>query len=255
MQIEDFQFNEKCWAFLKKLESDYGKKIQIELVELKDEEHGNAKSENCIPLIKINKENKFEDKEFNIIVIIHEAFHLRMLFDGMPLIGYSPSSRYHAKFDKQYFEWFNTRFWDKVTHHYFFPKIKNELDLNPYSITKELVIDILNGNKLIPDDISELGLVGYLFQTWIEVDDKSYFDGLEELIQRKYNSIGIDKGEYIIKIMQANPLTNFDTCLVVFEKIFNYLHKEDKICINIPRIFNTKHNDIVKHAFSIIDYV
>jgi len=232
MNYKNLNLNQKSKTFIEKYEEDYGMEIKLFYKVLENNRYGYTKFIKNVPAIFIHPE--VENKEE---VVIHETYHLRLQLDGMPKIRYSPTSRFRHQFDHDYFTWFTTRFWDKISHYYFFPKMLEELDVNPYLRGQKSISATIANGKLNLENVTEIGIAGLMFQAWIECNDELLLQNLVELLQQKYESVGVDKGKYLINLMKNKPLVDFTTCVKVYEEMFNYLHQEEKINISINHHF------------------
>jgi len=242
MSINNYSFNEKCLCFLKKIEKDFENSILIEEKGLKESEHGFSKYIDGIPIIELNENEVYKEE-----VIIHEAYHLRLKFDGMPNIGFELPNGSLSKNNQVYLSWFAHLFWDKITHHFFYSKIKNDLDLDIYLTSKKELDNIFEKNEIkgLNPATKELTLTGYYLQVWIETNDINYLEKFRKFLDNKYDLLGVEKGEYLIKIMKEHPLITFNNCVTVFKKIFDYLHLTQKVKIfketskfNSNKLFN-----------------
>jgi hypothetical protein len=228
MNINDYVFNEKCKAFLKSIEKDFGESIIIEEKKLADTEHGFSKVSNGVPITELNVNEIYKEQ-----VIIHEAYHHRLKFDGMPNIGFNLYPPSNSEDNRIYLDWFAHLFWDKIIHHYFYPKIKTDLDIDPYFTCKKELDNIISANEIkgLTPATKELALAGYILQVWVETNDLDYLDRFKNLLKNKYNSTGINKGERLIELFKNNPLNSFNDCVKLFKIIFNFLHLDQGIKI------------------------
>lgn len=242
MNIKNYNFSGKSFNFLLEIEKDYKNPILIEEKILGEAEHGFAKYVGGIPIIELSITENYKKE-----VIIHEAYHLRLKFDGMPNIGFELPQGNLSEENRIYLEWFAHLYWDKIMHHFFYYKIKDNLNLDPYFAFKKELDIIFNKNEIkgLNSATKELTLAGHYLQVWVETNDESYFKKFRDFLNDKYDSLGIEKGEYLIKIMKENPLIIFDDCIMLFKKIFDYLHLEQKIKIsketlksNTNKLFN-----------------
>ena len=228
MRINDYEFNEICFHFLKDIEKSYNEQILIEEKKLNESEHGFAKFENGIPIIEIN-----ENEPFKTDVILHEAFHLKLKVEGMPNIGFEIPNEINTKSNRIYFKWFVHLFWDKVTHYYFYKIYYEKLDVNPFWTFKVEIDKIIKSGEIkgLANATKEITLSGYLLQVFVETNDQDYTDKFKEFLVEKYESIGIEKGERLIQIFKENPLDNFENCIDLFILLFDFIHQEQGINI------------------------
>lgn len=228
MRIDDYEFTETCLDFLRKIESDYNEQLLIVEKCLNEAEHGFAKFENGIPTIEIN-----ENEPFKTNVILHEAFHLKLKVEGMPNIGFELPNGITTESNKIFLEWFAHLFWDKITHNYFYRIFDENLDVSPFEPFKIEIDNVIDSGEIkgLKDATKEISLAGYLLQVWIETNDIEYVEKFKSFLETNYNSIGIDKGEELIKILNDNPPLTFDNCIDLFMLVFDYLHKEQGISI------------------------
>lgn len=228
MGINDYEFTETCFNFLKEIEVMYEEKILIEEKSLNDSEHGFAKFENGIPIIEINV-----DEQFKTDVILHEAFHLKLKVEGMPNIGFELPNGMNTESNKIYLNWFTHLFWDKVTHYYFYKIFDKKLDVSPYNPFKvEIDIVIESGEiKNLAEGTKEISLSGYLLQVFVETNDQDYINKFKDFLIEKYESVGIEKGVKLIQIFEENPIDNFEDCIKLFILLFDFIHLEQGIKI------------------------
>ena len=87
MNFGEYAFNKESILFLEKIEQDYYKEINIVPSDLGVGNHGFSKIKNGIPTIEINNDYSGSIEG----LIIHEAYHLRLRFDGCPDISFDSS--------------------------------------------------------------------------------------------------------------------------------------------------------------------
>ena len=223
MNFGKYAFNKKSILFLEKIEQDYSKEINIVPSDLCVGNHGFSKIKNGIPTIEINNDYSGSIEG----LIIHEAYHLRLRFNGCPDISFDSSPEVAiTRQNKKYLIWFYHRSWDKISHHYFYPKIKKDLKLNPY-IDFENELRTYLDQKQIPglnDATKNITLGCYYLQTWVETQNYGLLSEFETFLNKKYQSAGVYLGKELIQLFKQYSLKSIDDFTPLFIKIFNACH-------------------------------
>lgn len=223
MNLSEYNFNDETILFLRNIERDYGKEIEIISKDLGIGNHGFSNIQNGIPTIEINSDylGNLEG------LIVHEAYHLRLRLDGCPDISFESSPDVAlTQQNKDYLIWFYHKTWDKITHHYFYPKILAELKLNPYIDFKhELRIYLEKGQILgLNDATKDITLGCYFLQTWVETQNIALLSEFETFLKEKYQGFGIQLGKVLIQLFEQHPLKSIDDFGPLFIKVFNACH-------------------------------
>jgi hypothetical protein len=229
MKFEEFELNEKSINFLKQIESDFNSEIQIEFIDEEEHIHGYASSDTGIPKIQINKFEKFKTE-----VLIHEAYHLRLHFDGFPIISFEFPNGTMTPQNQEYIKWFTPLFWDKITHRFFYSTILNELEVNPYESCIAEIESIFEEGQIkgLNEITMEKALAGYILQVWIETQNEELLKRFKAFIINKYKSKGIALGSKLIALVKNTNLTSGKKCVHLFKDIFNLIHKKDNTVIS-----------------------
>jgi hypothetical protein len=226
MNYDKYSFNVASRSFLEALEKDYERKIVIIEKELGPAEHGFAKVIDGTPTIEIAAGESHVEE-----LILHEAYHLRLRFDGMPSIGFALPKGQMTTDNTFYLNWFGHLYWDKISHHFFYPNMATELGVDPYvSFKKELdgVFEI-NEIKNLKEATKEISLAGHYVQTWVETQDKGYLQRFHELLSSIYSGTGITLGKSLLALFQEKTLKDFEDCVALFTKIFDIVHSPQGI--------------------------
>lgn len=224
MILNDYTFNRESIKFLKQIEDDYSEKIEIIIRDLGVGNHGFSQVINGIPTIETNSEYLGNLES----LIIHEAYHLRLIFDGCPNVSFHSSHDVLlTEQNKEYLNWFYHKSWDKITHHYFYPKIKKELEVNPYiDFENELRMYLDQGQ--IPDlnnATKKITLGCYYLQTWVETQNGALINEFETFLNEVYQGGGLEIGKALVFLFEQNPLNCIDDFNHLFIKAFNVCHE------------------------------
>lgn len=165
MGFDKYNFNQPSLSFLKQIEEDYKQEIAIVEIELDFPKHGFAKVIKGIPTIEIGIHEV--DKEE---IIIHEAYHLRLRYDGMPNISFKLPHGSKTEDNKFYLEWFVHLFWDKINHHFFYHRVLEDLHLDPFQPFKRELDTIFAENEIkgLKEATKEIALAGYSFKSGLK---------------------------------------------------------------------------------------
>lgn len=232
MDLGHYDFNQESRRFLERIEQDYEYEINLVIKELGPAEHGFSKVEGGVPTIEISV-NEANVEE----LILHEAYHLRLRYDGMPSIGFDLPAGTNTESNRIYLDWFAHLFWDKVNHHYFYAKMLRDLNVDPYASLKRELDGIFQENEIknLEDATKEIALAGYYLQTWVETQDSDYVTKFSAFLKERYDGLGIDKGEHLVELFKGQRLDSYDDCISLFVKVFDFMHRDQDIRIKGQR--------------------
>lgn len=227
MNIKKIALSNKCKTFLHEVETQYKGKICIVEKEMGRFEQGRIsfiKESNyceCVIYINVNALNK-------PLTLIHEVYHLKNRLDGL-IIARINSNNEEINF-------FMPEFWNLIEHHLFFPKMGQNLNLDPYKYSKELLVSDLS-NVFKNESFSKPYFCKILIQAYVETNDINFVEEIVSKSKDKASSEIISVGLKLVDLFKDNFTNNTtEICHSVFKKIYSELFSDHKI-------IRTKYNE------------
>lgn len=216
MDFSKFKFNKDCIDFLEELESDYGEEIALDKTIKDPNVRGEALVLECKPTIRLNP--KLEELEETII---HEAYHLRLKFDGYPLFVHTGLPN-----RKKYLVNYNRKFHSIIEHSIFFDKIKGDLGLNPFQHGKEFLAYSFKRLPKSQSAADTIGIVSCILQIYIETDDICWQEIMVKEFSKRYGLEAVRLGINLAKLIKATTIFEVKDYVNLYNEVFNILHPE-----------------------------
>ena len=222
-----FRIDKKIEKLIDRLETEYNRKVDIEIEKREESHHGESRIES--KQLKIIISDKIEDKNE---LLLHELMHFDIKLLGVPnRIVWSIPNDNKREENITYLIWFRGQVWDKIHHHYFYPIMKAVYDVNPFSIVENELNSIFEKEEIpgLKEATKRIALATKYLQTYVETEDDNYLRRLKSLLTKKYDGVGVSEGEELIKLFKTNNFKSVDTFVPLIIKCFNYLHHPTEI--------------------------
>ncbi len=225
-------FNKKTQDFIKEIEQEFGHEIRVEYIDLEEGHSGFCNvDETGTPTVTLNSNEKDAEKIKHFL--IHETYHLRLLLNKFPMFASVGNAQ--VVYVPEYYKYISNNFWDKIVHSYFYPKIKNELDHDPYKhfepdfnlIKNSLLEKKFSENS---DDVKKMRIIGWYHQIWAEGKKEDLLE-YESLVKEYHNSLGLKESEKMIKIFEKRDIKNSKDLIDIFIEFFNAIHEDREIIL------------------------
>lgn len=219
--------------FIKKIEEDFGQPIsEIVRGNLEPAEYGYNRVEDGKPVIELN-----EETGVNVETLMHEAYELRMKFDGWPSLAWHLPPPQNTETNKQYLKWVTGRLWDRIIHTYHFPKLE-ELGLDPYAETTNEIKKILDEKHIsgLRDATRKDALALYYLQCYVQSKREGLLNRFKDFYKSEYGDDGlraITFGDNLVEIFRSTSVTNPDEAIRLFKRAVQaFVGKQARVYIH-----------------------